>query len=290
MGFYSYFARDYFLNTGNYPLAGTHYKCLLQHCFCFSAYVSFSITDPNSEAALEIKRWKVKETDGFPAKKNINSESVYYACEEIYSVMLSWADDLFDLCTTKNHVFPEDPAFYRSDGSVFFDSIIHEGECSLYPRNSEDISKVLAHGHWLYMNDKGQPEVPAKDHQFPFPTVDTICSDQLYRELIAIQQCPDAYISSKTVEEISRYVSNYRPHFLKDLRNLPPNISCIPRWYSAFEMYILGECCVRTSTKISTALESIGYCAENGFRKFFELLERYLYESKIYHQDSSLRG
>ena len=43
----------------------------------------------------------------------------------------------------QGHKNPEDPIFYRADGSKFFLSVIHEGELELYVNDSEDISAIL---------------------------------------------------------------------------------------------------------------------------------------------------
>lgn len=48
---------------------------------------------------------------------------------------------------------PEDPVFYRDDGSVFFSSIIHDGKCFLFPTDSENISDIVSSDHWVHKNE-----------------------------------------------------------------------------------------------------------------------------------------
>jgi hypothetical protein len=50
------------------------------------------------------------------------------------------------------YIMPEDPTFYRPDGSIFFKSTTHEGELTLMPRGDEDVSNVLSSGRWIEKN------------------------------------------------------------------------------------------------------------------------------------------
>ena len=43
---------------------------------------------------------------------------------------------------------PENLTFYREDGSVFFTSISHEGECYLYIKNDESAEAILQNPFW----------------------------------------------------------------------------------------------------------------------------------------------
>lgn len=44
---------------------------------------------------------------------------------------------------------PDDPTFYRSDGSVFFVSEIHEGICAIMPREEEPVEELLREIPWI---------------------------------------------------------------------------------------------------------------------------------------------
>ena len=39
--------------------------------------------------------------------------------------------------------------YLSSDGSVFFSSVIHEGECTLHVRDDEDVSEIINNPLWL---------------------------------------------------------------------------------------------------------------------------------------------
>ena len=281
MGCYTYYVRDYFLNAGEYPLKGAHYQCLLQHCFRYCAYVAFAAPNSHTKAAEDIAKWQV-ENPGVAVSPETRRgcRALYHTGEELLQAMLNWTDDLFDPRTLSAHEYPEDPIFLRSDGSVFFDSILHEGECSLYPRDGEDISEVLSYGRWLFMNNQWKPEVPAAEHPFPFPSVNVIYQDPLFRELTAIRQQPEKFLPSPTIEELCKYIAGYRPAFLRNARNLPVGATFTPAWYAAFEMFVLGQCDAKTSEQIPSAMASKGCRAEKGFDYFYELLGQYLNKCK----------
>ena len=43
---------------------------------------------------------------------------------------------------------PEDPAFYRKDGTPFFSTTIHEGYFTINADENEDISEILSKRDW----------------------------------------------------------------------------------------------------------------------------------------------
>lgn len=277
MAHYTYYLRDFFTNSGCYPLTGAHYEQLLQCCFRYSSYVSFLRLDSTHPFASKLSKWEIHTNNTMlNAILDTATRCVYHACEELHQAMLEIGDDFFSFYTSGEHAYPEDPMFIRDDGSVFFDSTIHEGECSLYPRAGECIDTVLSWGHWLYIDDNGNPRVPAKAHQFPLPHYEELQKDELYKELLMIQRSPSNYLSAMTADAICDYIKKFRPSFLKKAQKLPPNISCLPRWYIAFEMYVLGECNELTFTDIPAALNANGYWERKGFDRFFELLSKYV--------------
>ena len=64
-------------------------------------------------------------------------------------IILRISDNLFGYIDGWGYTNPEDPTFYRSDGSVFLKSEIHEGEVWLMPRNNEDVSQIVADSNWI---------------------------------------------------------------------------------------------------------------------------------------------
>ena len=48
---------------------------------------------------------------------------------------------------------PENPVFYRENGSIFFSSLIHEGEITLTVNDGEDVSKITMINGWKKVSD-----------------------------------------------------------------------------------------------------------------------------------------
>jgi len=74
--------------------------------------------------------------------------------EEVIEWLLSITNDVWDWDRGADKLLPEDPVFFREDDSVFADSIIHNGEFSIYPRDGEDVSSVVTKDHWHCFNDR----------------------------------------------------------------------------------------------------------------------------------------
>ena len=67
----------------------------------------------------------------------------YVVCDDLFNEMLEISDSLFKWIYGWGYTNPEDPTFYRDDDSVFFLSVIHDGECYLMPRVNEDVTAVV---------------------------------------------------------------------------------------------------------------------------------------------------
>lgn len=161
-----------------YHIQGEEFRKLLEVCFRYSAYVAFSFS-PSSEAkylqllapfeesvpdvissqAYPPKRMWPTETfrcfNGRTVTTTIQKSSTnrfYRTCPELIDVLCSVSDSIFTYLDGWGYCNPEDPTFYRADGSVFFSSVIHEGECKLTPRDDEDISEIIRNPLWVCDN------------------------------------------------------------------------------------------------------------------------------------------
>ena len=192
--------------------------------------------------------------------------------------MLSWSNNLFELHSFGISKLPEDPLFLRKDGSIFFESTIHEGECFLYPQG-EDISKVLVFGNWLPLDSNYKPVVPAKDYQVPYPALTDIIEDALYPYLIRIKNESNINSNLLDVRAVTAALGDYCPPCLKKHSSkcyLPKTISRLPKWFHAFELFLLGKCNAYTGTSIDDAILNCGYVGVDSFNMFYILLDQYL--------------
>ena len=138
------------------PCADYDFELLLNICFQYSEYVSFIVEESDFARYPELISYTVnEERDQLLEAYNMHvrysresAVSFFYCSEEFKKLILSISKDLWSFIHAWGFANPEDPTFYRRDGSVFFSAIVHEGEAVLYPRKSEDISAFLDRIQW----------------------------------------------------------------------------------------------------------------------------------------------
>lgn len=157
MKIYKFF--DWSLTDDESGLDEEAYQKLIKFCCDICEVVSFVIIEPS------ICSKKIQESLGkfsIPHPQNITYKFHYYdingewlgfspvyyyrVCPELCQLLLNSATGIFDWV---GYTYPEDPTFYRSDGSVFFTSTTHEGILTLMPRENEDVSDIISCENWL---------------------------------------------------------------------------------------------------------------------------------------------
>lgn len=142
-------------------IRGNDYRNLLKICFKYSSSFSFMIAGEGfrtieNNLPRELEEYRIEAEDSvlnlYVRYKIAKDVRCYIACPQTYELILGVNDSIFSWINGRGNKKPEDLAFFREDGSVFFHSVTHDGECSLYPRNNEDIGSVLSTGKW-YLRD-----------------------------------------------------------------------------------------------------------------------------------------
>ncbi len=136
--------------TAEYDLSGDAYQELLAVCGKNCAIVSFlDRTHSKKCEAIEASRIPVPECVSAVYRRHyaLEDESQIVQCfrvsDEVLRFLSDHADSVFDWkCGV------EDLAFFREDGTTFFTSVAHEGECILTPRDSEDVEGLIRSGPW----------------------------------------------------------------------------------------------------------------------------------------------
>ena len=153
------------------------YKVLLTHCFKYCDTLSLKMTSDSINNEKKFEKYRIPKPDcivGSPkgvalaeydkyitvfdgdkrvSKKVEDQLRFYHLCPELLELMFDTADDMFEWLCGWGLNNPEDPAFYRNDGSAFFESIIHEGEFYIYPKAGEDVSKIINNKPWYCFDD-----------------------------------------------------------------------------------------------------------------------------------------
>lgn len=143
-------------------LSGEAYRELIALCFRYSETFSFTLS---SHSPVQIdSRFLMLREEHFP-KPNLPGIHWfdfcrYYVCTPAAKeAFLALTDDLFawTSCFPSTNL-PDDPTFYRADGSLFFRAITHEGFCELYDRGETDVVRYAQRYNWRHV-DQNKPVI-----------------------------------------------------------------------------------------------------------------------------------
>lgn len=129
-------------------IKGKNFELMLNVCFEYSKYVSFLVTETDFQKYSGLESFLVQEEkhmlsemyDKYLRYSRTGIVKFFYCSNEFKSFILSITKDLWSLIHGWGFENPEDPVFYRNDGSVFFSAVIHEGYGTFYPQRDEDVS------------------------------------------------------------------------------------------------------------------------------------------------------
>ena len=166
---YKFFDCDAVDSHIEYNIVGQDYQTLIALCarYCSSFSVIVKRTDTDLIAQMEPFRiprpdntthcYPYMRPDGSGHYVRMTDEELgvrfYRMCPELCRILLTGTQGIFEWIHDWGYRNPEDPSFYREDGSVFFTSVIHEGVLTLFPRESEDVSALLSIRKWIRFED-----------------------------------------------------------------------------------------------------------------------------------------
>ena len=144
-----------------YDIVGDDYKTLIDTCCKYCTVMSLYITDLHLNGLEKLEKFRIPKRDNIKfVYKHYWGDPLYYqkvryyrVCPESKKLLIEISDSIFKWLNGWGNNNPDDPTFYREDGSVFFTSTIHEGLCVLIPKENEDVSKVLTNSNWKRMQD-----------------------------------------------------------------------------------------------------------------------------------------
>ena len=137
-----------------YDIRGDAYKELICCCCQYSKIFSMVITDPSSPIIQQLQPYRIATPDhvllSFPEYTHQSADIAYYrVCPQVREILADGVGGIFEWIDGWGFTNPNDPAFYREDGSVFFASVIHNGVCTLTPRPGEDVSQIIKDPLWI---------------------------------------------------------------------------------------------------------------------------------------------
>lgn len=152
--FYKYYYEDN--ADGEYDISNEDFENLIRTCCKYSAILSLNYYNFDGKKALFKKKLeKFKSLNGFPLVSfvechNHGGTRVYYdVCPELCEILLDSANSIFDEWVSGWKMYgPDDPTFYREDGTVFMNTVTHDYEITLRPRENEDVSEIISKKGW----------------------------------------------------------------------------------------------------------------------------------------------
>ena len=135
------------------------YQILIDICCKYSTVMSFIFFKRNENISLrqELEPYRIicpnNITNSFYHYKYYNlvkNEDIRYyrVCPELCNILKHYANSIYEWIQGWDFNNPEDPTFYREDGSAFLTTIIHEGYVLLTPRADEDVSVIVSRDGW----------------------------------------------------------------------------------------------------------------------------------------------
>lgn len=143
-----------------YDIVGDDYKTLIDTCCKYCTVMSLYITDSKLNHLDELEKFRIPKNENIKfIYEHYGGNPAYWAsvkyyrvCPELKELLLKISDSIFKWLNGWGYKNPDDPTFYRKDGSVFFTSTIHDGECILMPKENEDVTGILSNKNWkVYM-------------------------------------------------------------------------------------------------------------------------------------------
>ena len=137
----------------DYDIEGEDYRELIDACRQYCSVVSFDIYPKyeDAEYLMQIQQHLIKRDNIYRVLDGCvtgSNKRYYTVCAEMCE-LLKKGNNIFSWFWEKEPPFHfENLTFYRNDGTVFFESITHEGECYLYAKETEDVIRIVSNEHW----------------------------------------------------------------------------------------------------------------------------------------------
>lgn len=147
-----YYFLDYDPKTcTEFDISGPEYKKLIDVCFEYCDHFTLLFKNKNAPCTIKPYKTEVRKPDdicGFYTSEYF--ERRFFKCtDEAKLFMLNLTKSLFDLVNDGTEkCIPEDPIFYRNNGTAFFWSMTHEGICVLSATGAEDVSSIISVKGW----------------------------------------------------------------------------------------------------------------------------------------------
>ena len=149
---YHFFDTDEF-GTAEFDISGAEYATLLNKCFECCSVLSFFVRSADISLPAELQAYRIPVTPTIARRYERYRDSgevrAYHLSPQNKRTIFAITDSMFSWIDGWDYHHPEDPIFYRDDGSIFLTSVIHDGHVILSPRSDEDVSFIIKNPNWI---------------------------------------------------------------------------------------------------------------------------------------------
>ena len=143
-----------------YNIEGRAYTDLIETCCKYSTVMALRFYPREGGKIIDaLENFRITKPDNIEFQTYDSSvdgrkaEIIYYKITpNVKDILSCVTDNIWGWVSYDNTWCMEDPTFFRIDGSIFFSSATHDGECALFPRDGEDISLIINSGRWIKSN------------------------------------------------------------------------------------------------------------------------------------------
>lgn len=150
MKYYVFNDTDSYGNA-EYDITGEEYLNLMRKCCECTKSFSLYHKDFNTRIYKELEPYKIKSEiinkNDYQGNNYIEEIAYYSVCSETFDIITTQVKAIFNWIRGWGYNNPEDPTFYRENGTVFLDSSIHNGVVRMFPIN-EDVSEIIKNELW----------------------------------------------------------------------------------------------------------------------------------------------
>ena len=141
-----------------FDIAGIEYTALMDKCFEYCSAITLFIRDTDITLPPELEADRIPVTaemsNYYKRYGDAGQVRAYRLTPQSKYILLSIASSIFSWIDGWGQHNPEDPVFFRADGSVFLSAVVHEGHVSLFPRDDEDVNILLKNPNWIKHSTK----------------------------------------------------------------------------------------------------------------------------------------
>lgn len=156
---YKYYDTD-IKGEAEYDIVDTDYFDMINTCFKYCVSFAVIVFENDNEVISKLSSIEQYRIPLNPRVSEIYSyfdnsdpncikrEVRHYALTpEVRGWILKLTNSIFSWLVSEAN--PEEPSFYREDGSAFLYGLLHEGELILETKDDENVDNIISKEHWI---------------------------------------------------------------------------------------------------------------------------------------------